>query len=188
MRRADGLIVHSRPESQNVSRREFCAFACLGAAFLAACTDNDAGAIQTGGLNGSDGTMPPDGSSPPTDGNGGDSGTGATCAGTNTDVGLASSFITNKPKYFSSGNFFVVRDANGLYALTARCTHQGVTVSDTGTKFHCNAHGADFTYNGAVIDGPTSTALKHYAMCTLAGGHVAVQTQTVVSASTRLVA
>ena len=49
---------------------------------------------------------------------------------------------------------FIVRDANGLYALTSRCPHQGVTLSaQTSTsKFHCNAHGADFTFNGAVID------------------------------------
>jgi len=84
--------------------------------------------------------------------------------------------------------FFVMRDANGLYALTARCTHEGVTVQDTGSQYYCPSHGARFTYNGAVISGPTSTPLKHYAMCTLPNGHVGVQTSITVSASTRLVA
>jgi len=181
MRRAKGLI--------ELSRREFCGFVCLGAAFAAACTDGETGAVQTGGLNGSDGTLPPDGG--PSDGNsGGDGGTMAgACSGTYVDVGLASSFIANKPKIFGSPNyFFVVRDANGLYALTSKCTHEHVVVNDTGARFLCPAHGAEFTYNGAVIAGPTSTPLVHYAMCTLPNGHVGVQTPMHVSASTRLVA
>ena len=113
----------------------------------------------------------------------------ATCPSSGaTDVGAASTFTLNTPVYHSSGNFFVVRDSNGLYALSSRCTHQGVTVQTSGGQFYCPAHGATFTYNGAVTGGPTSTALPHYAMCTLANGHVAVVTSQTVSASQRLVA
>lgn len=182
MRRAKALI--------ELSRREFCGFVCLGAAFAAACTDGETGAIQTGGLNGSDGTAPPDGSVGPTDGSTGDSGMSAgACSGTYVDVGAASSFVANKPQKFGSPNyFFVMRDANGLYALTSKCTHEHVVVNDTGSQYFCPAHGAQFTYNGAVISGPTSTPLTHYAMCTLPNGHVGVQTSIHVSASTRLVA
>ena len=173
-----------------LSRRDFCAYACLGAAF-AGCIDGGSGAVQTGGLNGSDGTLPPDsGTILPPDGGGSGSGSAVgQCVGTNVDVGLASSFVANVPKAFGSPNyFFVVRDANGLYALTSKCSHQHVVLTPTSTQFHCNAHGADFTFNGAVIDGPTSKALVHYAMCTLPNGHVGVQTAMTVSASTRLVA
>jgi nitrite reductase/ring-hydroxylating ferredoxin subunit len=180
MRRVDGLV--------DISRRELCAFACAGIA-LVGCIDGDTGAVQTGGLNGSDGTLPPDaaGSNNPPPPDGGMQ--AGACSGTNVDVGLASSFLVNKPQKFGSPNYFIVmRDANGLYAMTSKCPHQHVVVNDTGSQFHCPAHGADFTYNGAVLDGPTSKSLVHYAMCTLPNGHVGVQISMQVSASTRLVA
>ncbi len=88
--------------------------------------------------------------------------------------------------YISSGNFFVVRDSGGLYALTARCTHQGVTVQVDSGQFYCPAHGATFDYDGNVLGGPTSTNLVHYAMCTLANGHVGVNKSQTVSQSQRL--
>jgi nitrite reductase/ring-hydroxylating ferredoxin subunit len=182
MRRAKGLV--------DISRREFCAYTCLGLA-LPACLDGDRGAIQTGGLTGSDGNPLPD-ARPPGDGmmQGGDGGTGATCTGTFFDVGAASSFVLSTPKMFGSPNYLiVVRDGGGLYAMTSKCTHQHVVVNPwDGSSFHCNAHGADFSITGSVIDGPTFTTLPHYAMCTIAGGHVGVETSMIVSATQRLVA
>jgi Rieske Fe-S protein len=185
MKRASGLI--------ELSRRDFCAFACLGIA-AAGCLDSGTGAVQTGGLDGTGNGQSPDagsGSVLPTDGGvtNPDGGVAASCTGTFTDVGAASTYTLNTPKYLSAIAMFVVKDATGFYALTSRCTHQGVTIQVSGgTKFHCNAHGADFTFNGAVIDGPTSKALQHYAMCTLANGNLGVETTLKVAATDRLVA
>ncbi len=192
MRRSDGLHV--------VSRRQFCgAFAGCVSLALAACTDGDGTVlVQTGGLNGPDGENPGTGSGSGSGsgsakmdaGVGMDSGSsGGTCPATGaTDVGAASTFTSNKPVYFSSGNFFVVRDSGGLYALTARCTHQGVTVTDDGSEFYCPAHGATFNYDGTVTGGPAATNLVHYAMCTLANGHVGVVKSQTVAQSQRLMA
>jgi Rieske Fe-S protein len=188
MRRPDGLHV--------ISRRQFCgAFAgCVGLA-LGACIDGDGTTVvQTGGLNGPDGENPGSGSGsgvkmdaglPPAD-----APSGATCPTSGaTDVGPVSMFTTlNKPVYFTTGNFFVVRDANGLYALTARCTHQGVTIEAQTSKFYCPAHGATFDFNGNVTGGPTSTKLVHYAMCTLSNGNLGVVRSQTVPQSQRLVA
>jgi nitrite reductase/ring-hydroxylating ferredoxin subunit len=118
-----------------------------------------------------------------------DAGVAATCPSSGvTDVGAPATFLSNKPVYFSSGNFFVVRDSGGLYALTARCTHEGATtVVDTGV-FYCPRHGAQFDFNGGVISGPVFVGLVHYAMCTLSNGHVGVVTSHTVSNSQRLVA
>src|SRR5262245_52406043 len=178
MRRAPGLRV--------ISRREFVAFTATGCVSLAlsACTDGTSGVIHTGPLGGDDQPsdansdapmMPPDASA-------------AACVGAATDVGLASSFMMNMPVYFSTEKFFVVRDSGGLYALTARCTHEGVVCVVSGGDFYCPRHDAQFTFNGAIISGPVISPLVHYGMCTLAGGHVGVQTSMTVSASTRLMA
>ena len=179
MKRASGLI--------ELSRRDFCAFACLGVA-ISGCFDGGTGAVQTGALDGSGNGQGPDASVVPTDGSMNPDGGGATCSGTFTDVGAPSTFTINVPKYVSSIAMFVVKDAGGFYALTSKCTHQGVALNSTGSQFHCPAHGADFTFNGAVIDGPTSKALQHYAMCTLTNGNLGVETTMKVAATVRLVA
>jgi Rieske Fe-S protein len=168
---------------------------------LAACTDGDGSSIvQTGSLNGPDGENPGTGSGPGSARTDAgvqldapathDSGTGATCPTSGvTDTGHAPSAVTtNKPLYVSSGNFFLMRDSGGLYALTARCTHQGVTISAETSDFFCTAHGATFDFNGNVTGGPTSTNLVHYALCLLGSGNVGVIKSQTVAQSQRLVA
>ena len=181
-----------------LSRRDLFALAgCAGLAALAACTDGSNSGVQTGPLGGTpDGHEPGDG---PTaiDGHSSqhdasvdaalpaDAGIVATCTGSETDVGAPATFQTGVPIYFSSGKFFVVRDAGGLYAMTAACTHEGATCSVSGSSIRCPRHGALFKYDGTIISGPVSQPLSHYAMCTLANGHVGV-IRTAVSKSQRL--
>lgn len=102
------------------------------------------------------------------------------------DVGAPSTFVLNTPVYFAGGFLFVVRDAGGLYALTARCPHQGFTTRVQGTYFLCPRHGSEFSFDGAVLVGPAVQPLVHFAMCTLDGGHVGVLTSQMVSESDRL--
>ncbi len=191
MKRASKLV--------ELSRRDFCELACVGMA-LAACSDGTA-AIQTGALGpGGDDTsapdapdnnpdpdagIPTDGSHPLTDG-----GTtqGVACTGTATDVGAASTFVTNKPVYHSSGTFFIVRDAGGLYAVTAKCTHEGAVMAVSGSDYRCPRHGALFQFDGTIISGPVSQPLVHYAMCNLPNGNIGVETSMTVPKTQRLVA
>jgi Rieske Fe-S protein len=52
--------------------------------------------------------------------------------------------------------------------------------------FLCPRHGAEFTYNGAIIGGPVNRPLEHYPMCVLSSGHLGVDTSTTTTASDRL--
>ena len=185
MRRADGLVT--------LSRREVCGglATCFGIAALSGCVDGGSGVVQTGQLGGPEGSNGPDGGTHMQDGGVHmvDAPNAATCPSSGaTDVGAESTFLANKPVYFSTGNFFVVRDSGGLYALTARCTHEGATCVTSQGVFYCPRHGAEFDYNGAVISGPVFVGLVHYAMCTMSNGHVAVITSQHVSNAQRLVA
>lgn len=182
MRRAPGLTA--------LTRRDFCALAGLGV-LAAGCTDGGITPIETGGLGGGNHNGPDagpgsnhqvDAGVPPTD-----SGSMATCTGSPVDVGAASMYTTNNPVIHGS-SFFVVRDSGGLYALSAKCTHEGATCQVQSGDFYCPRHGAEFTFNGAVIGGPVFQPLVHYSMCILPNGHVGVDTTKTVSASTRLVA
>lgn len=155
------------PELIVLSRREACgALAlCIGAIIVPGC-GGDSGSQQVD-------AAPPDSS-------------GAACGTSALDVGVPSTFVMNKPVYFMAKNVFVVRDANGLYALTARCTHQGVTVTAQTSQFYCSGHGATFNFNGDVTKGPAVTPLQHYAMCMLSNGHVGVDTSMPVAKTVRL--
>jgi len=155
------------PQLVTFTRRDVCAglAACVGAIVVAAC----------GGDGGGDG--PADAAA---DSDGAACGTGAT------DVGAPSTFMVGKPAYVASKNVFIVRDATGLYALTARCTHQGVTVTARTTDFYCSGHGATFSMNGDVTNGPATAALQHYALCMLPNGNVGVDTSKSVASSVRL--
>jgi len=180
MRRADGLY--------DITRRDmFMLAGCVGLA-IAGCTDGDTGAIETGPLgnggNGNGTTNPDAGTNTPPP----DAATMATCGTGAIDVGAPSAFVTNQPVYNSTGRFFVVRDAGGLFAVTARCTHEGAICAVSGSDYLCPRHGAMFKFDGTIVSGPVSTPLQHYAMCTLANGHVGVDTTKVVAKSVRLVA
>jgi nitrite reductase/ring-hydroxylating ferredoxin subunit len=187
MKRAPGLVV---------TRREFCAFA--GAIAVASCTGGGPAAISTGGLSGGgdDDGSPADADNGQHDGNegsgsgsGSGSGMAATCPSSGaTDVGAPTTFTANTPVYFSTGKYFVIRDSGGLYAMTAVCTHEGATCDyeSAQSDIYCPRHGATFTLNGAVTQGPATKALNHYAMCTLSNGHVGVISSQTVSATTRL--
>lgn len=104
------------------------------------------------------------------------------------DAGDVSGFPAGTWKMAGSNRdpFIVAQDANGLFAYSAICTHEGCkigTPSSTGATT-CPCHGAKFDGNGAVTKGPARTNLSHYAVA-LCGGHVYVDTATTVDASTR---
>ena len=156
MKRPDALFT--------ISRRHFCTglAGCVGIAVAAGC-------------GGSSEVI----DAPP--------GSGGVCPTTGAlDVGAPSTFMLNVPVYFSMGFVFVVRDANGLYALTARCPHQGFTTKIEGNLFVCPRHGSEFSFDGAVLTGPATAPLVHYAMCMLDNGNVGVLTSQTVSESDRL--
>jgi len=86
-------------------------------------------------------------------------------------------------------NVAVGRDAGGLYAMSAVCTHAGCLLNDRATTvtagLSCPCHGSTFDGNGAVTAGPARTPLQHYAVTVSADGSVVVDGSQPVSAATR---
>ena len=97
-------------------------------------------------------------------------------------------FKSEMPVFFSTGLFFVVRDASGLYAVSAICTHEGGTINLVGSDYVCPRHGATFDFDGNVLGGPAMMALPHLEMCTLANGNIGVNPSVKVPATQRLTA
>ena len=182
-----GLPVLQESQAHSLDRREFCTFAAACALITAVgCgaddpmtgpPDDDAGGA------GPDAALAPDGAveadaAPPAG--------SCTMPADYADCGPMSQFQPDKAVFFQELNLFVVRDAGGLYALSARCTHQGFPLTPQTGRFHCNRHMSNFTLNGEVINGPAQVALNHFDVCILPGGNLGVKNTVVVDPSTRL--
>lgn len=89
--------------------------------------------------------------------------------------------VTNRPVALIIGY-----DADGLFAFTAVCTHSACVVQPPNTRgvTFCNCHGSRFDGNGAVVNGPATRAMVHYAL-TVCDGQVSVDTAMRVVATTR---
>ncbi len=102
------------------------------------------------------------------------------------DAGLASAINVGDAKLLSGSSYdlFLCRDAGGLYAMSARCTHDGVELQKQSTKLHCPKHGANFDLNGEFPTLPAFFPLQHYAVCVV-NGNVKIDPGTGVTASAR---
>lgn len=97
----------------------------------------------------------------------------------------------------SVGALFVVggepvvlgRDADGLYAMTVTCTHEGCDVDPVGSgnsaRLQCPCHGSQFDRNGNVTHGPAGAPLAHYAVEVDDSGNITIHGGTRVDASER---
>ncbi len=75
---------------------------------------------------------------------------------------------------------FLVRTAEGVGAISGRCTHAGCGVEpQPDGSFHCGCHGSDFAADGSVTHGPASEPLPWFAVRVEAGNVVVDPTQPV---------
>lgn len=79
----------------------------------------------------------------------------------------------------------LARDADGLYAMTITCTHEGCDVSPNGTTLYCACHGSRFDSNGNVLQGPAGAPLVHFAVTVDPTGAISVDGTMQVAASAR---
>jgi Rieske Fe-S protein len=99
-------------------------------------------------------------------------------------VGLATSFLPGTPVFVNE--LFMVRDARGLYAVSALCTHQGCVVNHVGDLFECPCHDARYTLEGERISGPARFPLEHFRVCVDAQGKAFVDRSVTVDPATRV--
>jgi cytochrome b6-f complex iron-sulfur subunit len=86
---------------------------------------------------------------------------------------------------------YIGRDARGLFAINATCTHLGCTVRHVGgdlapTQFECPCHGSKFDTEGRVLTGPATRALERVQLTMSNDGHVVVDRAAVASVDFRL--
>ena len=89
-------------------------------------------------------------------------------------------------------NVVVARDANGVYAMSAVCTHAGCLLDDSADEISaglkCPCHGSTFDGSGSVTAGPARSPLQHYAVTIAADGSITVDGSQPVATSARTLA
>jgi Rieske Fe-S protein len=82
------------------------------------------------------------------------------------------------------------RDVDGVYALTAICTHLNCDMTDEGTidanGLICDCHDSAFDVDGAVTSDPATIALDNYDVTIDDDGEITIDTGSVVAAGTRV--
>lgn len=86
----------------------------------------------------------------------------------------------------SEASAFLLRDADGLYAMSSICTHMGCLVSDSGADLVCPCHASQFDYDGNVTQGPAILPLPHYLVTITPEGDIYIDVDTTVTPDTRL--
>jgi len=77
---------------------------------------------------------------------------------------------------FKSKGVWLVRDPNGIYALSTVCTHLGCTPNwlEAEQKFKCPCHGSGYYKSGVNFEGPTPRPLERFAIALADDGQILV--------------
>lgn len=89
-------------------------------------------------------------------------------------IGHPEEYPVGSEARFEKENFFVFRDAEGIYALSAVCTHLGCTVARAAGGFACPCHGSKFGPRGKVKGGPAPRPLPWLEISRAADGQLVV--------------
>ena len=82
---------------------------------------------------------------------------------------------------------WLYRDDEGLYAISAICTHLGCIIAiQEGGGYFCPCHGSRFDTEGKVVGGPAPRALVYLDLFVSPDGQLVVDRQKEVSSEVRL--
>ena len=93
-------------------------------------------------------------------------------------AGLPSEYETGKvdERWKEKFGVWMIRVAEGIYALSTTCTHLGCTPNwlSTENKFKCPCHGSGFYKTGINFEGPAPRPLERYRISLAKDGQILV--------------
>ncbi|HXI02818.1 MAG TPA: Rieske (2Fe-2S) protein [Candidatus Saccharimonadales bacterium] len=100
-------------------------------------------------------------------------------------IGFPEKIAVDSEVPFEQDKFRVFRDAGGVYAISAVCTHLGCTVARSPEGFACPCHGSRFDASGDVLGGPAPRPLPWLEVGRAADGQLVVYADNEVPEGTR---
>ena len=102
-------------------------------------------------------------------------------------IGRPRDFAPGSVTFLAEHRLFVFNTPEGLFALSAVCTHLGCTVRDDGERgFACPCHGSRYERDGRVASGPAPWPLACYSLSVSRRGELVVDTRRSVDRGQRL--
>ena len=96
-------------------------------------------------------------------------------------IGSYTDFQEGNIVHLKKERVFVIRDAQGVYAMSDICTHLGCRVQKEGASLKCPCHKTIFALNGQPVKGPAKKVLNHFYIFKNRDGALVVNTTQVVS-------
>ena len=100
-------------------------------------------------------------------------------------IGMLEDFPVGSVKKIDDKKVFIFSDENGLFAMTAVCTHLGCIIFKTEWGFQCPCHGSQYNGSGKVIGGPAPRSLAWFEISQDIDGTLVVDASKEVSAGTK---
>ena len=101
-------------------------------------------------------------------------------------VGRLPDFPVNTFTLLPEHKVFILRDHEGVRALSAVCTHLGCVLRRFEDEFRCPCHGSRFENTGRVLSGPAPSALPWFRVDLAPDGRIRVHTNHRVSPRDKL--
>jgi len=89
-------------------------------------------------------------------------------------IGRKHDFPSGAMKYFGDDQVYVFADTEGIYAISAVCTHLGCVVNKEKDGFTCPCHGSRYGPDGRVAKGAAPRDLPWYQISRLPSGQLVV--------------
>ncbi len=77
-------------------------------------------------------------------------------------IGTIENYPLGSVKKMDDKNVFIFSDENGLFAISAICTHLGCIVHQADFGFQCPCHGSQYSPDGNVIGEPAPRPLEWF--------------------------
>ena len=100
-------------------------------------------------------------------------------------IGRPDSFSVGSGTRISGRNVWIFRDEEGIYAISAVCTHLGCIVDRAENQFTCPCHGTTFDAQGKVTSGPAPGPLPWLEITLHPSGDLIVDTESTVPSGSR---
>jgi cytochrome b6-f complex iron-sulfur subunit len=100
-------------------------------------------------------------------------------------IGAPELYPVGSETHLEKENVFVFRDEQGVFAVSAVCTHLGCIVARSQQGFACPCHGSKFNHKGDVTGGPAPRALPWLAVGQAADGDLVIYAEREVDPGTK---
>lgn len=100
-------------------------------------------------------------------------------------LGSIDDFTPGTVKFIDKAKAFVICDDEGIYAISAVCTHLGCLLERNDNKFACPCHWSSFDANGKVVTGPATRDLAWYSL-EIKDNDLFLDTSTAINTGTKL--